>query len=279
MSQQASTNFITSFDAMVKHAYQSAGVLDGTVRQKNGVTGSTHVFPKLGKGLAQQRIPQTDIVPMNIAHTKATAVLTDWSAAEYSDVYDLSKLPFDEKKELSYTVASAMGRRKDQLILDAMATGASATQVGVNVGGTNSGLNVEKILTAKRLMDDNDVPQENRYMAISARALEQALQETEIGSSDYNVLMPLMTGQLKTWAGFEFRMVSTRAEGGLSVATNVRNNFAYHKDAVGVANGINMRTEVHYIAEKTSHLINGLFSSGAIVIDNTGVYDVLTFES
>lgn len=279
MSANASTNFITSFDAMVKHAYQQTSKLRGTVRLKTGVRGSSHKFPKMGKGLAQPRIPQTDVVPMNVSHSTATATLTDWSAPEYSDIYDLEKLAFDERKELAYVVASAMGRRLDQLILDAMALSANSTQVGVNLGGTNTGINLTKILRAKRLLDDAGAPFENRHMAISAYGLEQALAVTQIGSADYNILRPLVDGTLKSWGGFQFHMIEARDEGGLGVATSVRNGFAWHQDAVGLAIGIDIRTEINYIPEKTSHLINGIFSAGSVTIDTDGVYDVLSYEA
>lgn len=280
MSREASTNFVASFDAMVKQAYQGAAKLYGTVRVKTGVVGSTHTFPKMGKGLASQRLPQTDVVPMNVGHSKATATLTDWNAPEYSDVFDINKLNFDEKRELVQVVASAMGRRMDQLVLDAMSSGANSTQVGINLGGTNSGLNTTKILRASRLMDAAGVPKDGRrHMAISASALETALGESDIGSSDYNVLKPLYAGELKGWGSFLFHIIEDRDEGGLPLATNTRTNFAYHQDAVGLAVGMDMRTDIAYIDEKTSWLVNGLFSAGAVVIDDNGVYDVLTYEA
>lgn len=280
MSNTASVNFITSFDALVKQAFQGSGVLRETVRVKTGVVGSTHVFPKLGKGVATERIPQTDVIPMNVVHSKATATIQDWNAPEYSDIYDLSKLSFDEKKELANVIASAMGRRLDQLIINAMVAAANATTVGVNVGGPNTGLNIDKILRAKRLMDDAGVPDDGeRYMVISAYALEQALLDPKVSSADYNILRPIMEGSLKKYATFNFKMIETRTEGGLPVATNVRSNFAYHKSAVGLAVGLDMRTAVDWIAEKTSWLMNGMFSAGAVGIDNGGIYTVSTYEA
>lgn len=280
MSNTASTNFITSFDAMVKQAFQGSGVLRNTVRVKTGVVGSTHVFPKIGKGMATERIPQSDVIPMNVVHSKATATLQDWNAPEYSDIYDLSKLNFDEKQELAKVIASAMGRRLDQIIINALVAGANSTVVNEDVGGTDTGLNIEKILRSKRLLDDAGVPDDgNRHFVMSAYALEQALNETEISSNDFNILRPLMEGSLKRYAGFNFHMIETRAEGGLPVAANERSNFAYHRDALGLAIGIDMRTSVDWVAEKTSWLLNGMFSAGAVAIDDGGIYEVETYEA
>lgn len=279
MSVNASTNFATSFDTLVKKQYQNGMQLRGTVRVKTGVVGSTHRFPKINKGVATPRIPQSDVTPMNIGHGYADASLTDWNAADYSDIFDLAALTFDEKQELVDTANLAIGRRLDQMIIDAMAASAFATQVTQSIGGTNTGLNLAKILRAKRLLDDNGVPASDRHIACSAQALEQALLETEFSSGDFNILRPLMTGELRSFATFTFHMIEARDEGGIPVAANVRNNFAYHKDAVGLAIGIDMRTEVNYIPEKTSTLINAVFKAGAVSIDTNGIIDLLTYEA
>lgn len=279
MTTSASVNAITSFDTLVKKQYQNGSLLRGTVRVKTGVVGSTHVFPKIRKGIATPRIPQADVTPMNVTHQKATATLTDWNAADYSDVYDLATLSFDERQELVDTAVMAIGRRLDQMIIDAMAASANSTQISQDVGGTNTGLNLAKFLRAKRLMDDAGVPQADRHIACSARAIEQALGETEVNSGDFNILRPLLEGTLKRYSGFDIHMIEARDEGGIPVAANIRNNFAYHKDAVGLAIGIDVRTDVNWIPEKTSTLINAMFKAGAVTIDTDGVFDLLTYES
>lgn len=280
MTEFASTNFAAAFDTLTKLQYQGRMKLRDAVRVKTGVVGSTYRFHVINKGQATPRIPQTDITPMNVVHANATATLSDYNAGDYTDAFDLQKLTFDERQALVDTGTSAVGRRLDQMILDAADAGASATQVSDDVGGTDSGLNLAKILRAKRLMDDQGVPNDGRrHMAISAYAVEQALAETQIGSADYNILMPLMKGEMSDFSGFKFHMIESRDEGGLSVSSNIRKNFAWHEDAIGIAIGIDFRTEVNYVPEKTSTLVNVLFSAGSVVIDSTGVYEVLTYEA
>lgn len=279
MSNTISNAFVAQFDAEVKQAYQGASMLFGTVRTKTGVVGSTHRFPKMGKGLAQPRIPQTDVIPMNVAHSNATAILEDWNAPEYSDVFDLQKINFDERKELRNAVAGALGRRMDQLSIDAMDASANSTQVDQDVGGTGTGLNTAKLRRLKRLMDAAGVPATDRYFVHSALGLEQLLGETDVTSSDFNSVKALVNGEVDTWLGFKFKMIEDRDEGGLDVTANIRKNFGYHKAGVGLAVGINMMTKIDWIAEKTSWLINGMFSAGSVVIDDNGVYEVLTDES
>jgi len=280
MTANPSTNFNTSYDAIVKQQYQGAMKLRGTTRIKSNVVGSSHVFKVYNSGQALLRTPQTDVTPMNIQQANATATLADYHAPDYVDIFDLSKLGFDEKRELATTAKNATGRQLDQIILDAADTGASATQVSDDIGGTNTGINLAKILRAKRLMDQNGVPNDNqRYMAIHAIGVEQALAVTEVNSRDYNILLPLMTGEINAFSGFKFAMIEDRDEGGLDLTSNIRKNIAWHKDAIGLAIGIDFRTEINYIPEKTSTLVNVLFSAGAVVIDNKGVYEVLSYEA
>jgi len=278
MSTSISTAFVAQFDAEVKQAYQGMQKLGGTVRTKTGVIGSTHRFPKIGKGLAQPKISQADVTPMNVQHSNVTATLADWNAPEYSDILDLQKVNFDERKELVKVVAGAMGRRLDQIVLDALDAGASTTQVGVDIGGTASGLNTAKLRNAKKLMDAAGVPAMDRYFIHSAAALESLLGETSATSADFNSVKALVNGELNTWLGFKFIMIEDRTEGGLVLTSTTRKNFAFHKEALGLAIGQDMKTEINYIPEKTSWLINGIFSAGAIGIDDTGIYEVLAIE-
>ena len=87
--------FITLFDAEVKQAYQAKAQLVGAVRQRRGVEGSTVKFPKVGKGVATVRVPQSDVTPLNVAFSQVTATLQDWNAAEYSDIFNQAKVNFD----------------------------------------------------------------------------------------------------------------------------------------------------------------------------------------
>jgi len=271
--------FITLFDAEVKQAYQAKAQLVGAGRQRRGVEGSTVKFPKVGKGVATVRVPQSDVTPLNVAFSQVTATLQDWNAAEYADIFNQAKVNFDERQELVQVVANAIGRRQDQIILDSLAASSTSNVVDEDEGGSNTGLNVAKLRAAKKLLDKNNVPMDNRHIVIHANSLASILGETSVTSADFNTVRALVSGELNTFLGFTFHTIGDRAEGGLPIASSERKLWAFHRDAIGYAEGIAPRTEINYIPEKTSFLVNAVFSAGAIAIDAEGIVEVQTTDA
>lgn len=278
MSKTLTNNAVNQFDTEVKHAYQAQGILRGTVRTKMGVVGSTHRFPKLGAGIATQRVPQSDVTPMNLSHTNRTATLSDWNAAEYTDIFDQQKVNFSERQELAFSIGGAITRREDQLIIDAINAASTTLTVTTDVGGTGTGQNTAKFRRAKRLLDDGNVGSQMRTYAMSALSLEDMLGDASADTVDKNAVKILVEGEMARWLGFSIVVISSRAEGGLPSTTTTGTNFAWDQRAVGLAVGIEFRTEVNYIPVKTSWLANGLFAAGAVDIDDLGIVEITVTE-
>jgi N4-gp56 family major capsid protein len=280
MSISLSNAFVTLFDAEVKQAYQGKAMLVGAVRQRRGVEGSTVKFPKVGKGVATVRISQADVTPLNVAFSNVTCTLSDFNAAEYSDIFSQAKVNFDERQELVQVLGNAIGRRQDQLILDALTAATGTGTVSNDIGGTDTNLNVAKLRDAKRQLDRANVPPEGRHIILHASGLASLLSETSVTSSDFNTVKALVSGEINTFLGFTFHVMGDRTEGGLIIDSSLdRVSFAFHKDAIGYAEGIAPRTEVNYIPEKTSFLVNSVFSAGAIAIDAEGIVKITARET
>lgn len=278
MVMQATAVFIDSFDAEVKLAYQGIKSLRETVRVKTGVVGSTHRFPKAGAGVATQHNRGNDVVAMNLGRDKVTVTLSDWDAFDYEDIMDINKLNFDDKKIIAESTVKAIGRREDQLIIDALEAGVDL--VNMLVGNGTAAMTVDYIRQASQKLDENNVPAEDRTIIFSSKQKEQLLNETEVTSSDYNSVKALVMGQIDTFYGFKFIMIGGRTEGGLPRAQGVEQYaYAYHKDAIGLAVGKDMTTMVDWIAEKLAWQIGCVYSAGAIVIDNEGIVAINTDDN
>src|SRR6056300_422249 len=210
MAQNVTSAFVTLFESEVKQAYQAEAMLRGTVRTRTGVQGNTVKFPKIGKGVATVRVPQVDVTPLNVSYSQVTASMSDYIAAEYSDIFHQAKVNFDERRELVQVVGNAIGRRMDQLVIDALNAASSPGTVGTDIGGVGTNLNLAKLLAAKKALDAKNVPSEGRVMLIHANGLSSLLDETELTSSDFASVKALVQGEIYTFLGFRFVTLGDR---------------------------------------------------------------------
>lgn len=270
MSQNLSAVQTAQFDSEVKHAYQGAMKLRECVTYRNA-DGGTYDFRLMGKGTATQRTgASADVVPMGIAHSLITATLLDFEASEYTDIYNAAAVNFDEVAQLAKTIANAMGRRDDQSIIDALNTSTTTA-----VGDGTKALDLAAITEAAQALNSVEAPMEDRYFVIDEKGLNDLLNDTTIASADYNSIRLLMTGEIDSFMGFKWKMIgSARSEGGLPFVTTVRTGFAFHKDAIGHAVGIDMKTDVDWVPHKKSHLSSGSWKAASAVIDIEGVIPV-----
>lgn len=282
MSKFLTASAIQGFDDMVKHAPQGQGLLQPHVRVKSGVVGDAYKFPKMGKGTATARIPQTDVVPMNISHSRVTASLTDWNAPEYTDVFDQATNNVSEQRELAYTIGGALGRRKDQLVLDALDAASTSLTVSDDIGGTNTNLNTAKMRKTKQLLDAQGASMMDRKFLAHANNIYGLLGDSDANTFDKNAIKALVDGDIKKWLGFDILQFEDRDEGGLPIATSIRTCYGFvggARGAIGLAIGLDQRTEVNYIAEKTSWLSNGLLKAGSVGIEANEIVEISCNET
>ncbi len=147
----------------------------------------------------------------------------DWDLPQLVSPKDLLRVLNDPKSALARAAVAAMNRKKDKTILDGLlgtnfvgkdgtATRAfpASQSVGVNVGGTNSNLNVAKLRAVKVLLGkaDVDLGGEEIYMAVNTSALDSLLNEIQVVSKDYNVARDgspiLKDGIIERFLGINF---------------------------------------------------------------------------
>ena len=279
MSKFLSNAAVTEFDAEVKHEYQGMRTLRECISLRTGVVGEAYKFTRMGKGLANQKATQADVTPMNISHQRQTANLENWNAPEYTDIFDQAEVNFDERAELAKTIAGAIGRREDQLVIDAMA---GITYAATNDQNPDTGRSIvlpgnfslDAFRKASEHLNDIEADTSERFCAIRSTSLEKLLEDETVTSSDFNTIKALVNGELDTYVGFKIKIIGTRQEGGLPGAAAARETFFWHRGAVGLAIGIDMMTRIDWVAEKTSWLANGMFKAGAVPREPQGVVRV-----
>jgi hypothetical protein len=205
--------------------------------------------------------------------------MEDYNAAEYSDIFTSGKVLFDERAELVKAVSMAVGRRMDQLVIDAIDGAGTSLTVANSVGGSTTNLNVDKVLETKKLMDQKGVPPEDRFFLCHANNMAAFLDDADVKTIDTNTVKALAQGSIDSFLGFKFIMVGDRTEGGLAVdGSSDRTCLAWHKNACGLAINMDKKTEINYIAEKSSFLVNSMFSAGSVGIDGEGIVEITCRE-
>jgi len=263
------------FDRYVKSVYRSNGfLLRETMRTKSDVIGAFVEFRKVDQVIAVPTGYMQAVTIQDPGYNKVTATLQKYTAATGVDEVQELTVNFDTKSENAMLVAKAMGRRSDQICIDALAADPGDTILN---GGTN--MTYAKFTRVMEFFDDNAVPLEERFFAMTASNIRSLMAAPEFISTFYTSNNIIDKAKIREYLGFNVIVIPKMTEGGLPKTGNIRTALAWHKMSTGMAIGQNFRTEVNYIPQNTSYLINGIFSAGAVVIDNKGVLAVACDES
>lgn len=263
------------FDALVKAEYHSRGFLlrDGC-RLRTDVIGNQVQFRKVNQVIAVPTAYLQSVTIQDPGYQPEYATLIKYTAPTAVDTVQELTVNFDVKMENAMLIADALGRRSDQIEIDALVANPGTT---IAAGGTN--MTYSKYTQIIQFFDNNAVPLSDRWVAMSASNFNSLLQADQFISTFYTKNDVLDKGWIREYLGINFVIIPQMAEGGLPLSGNIRTALAWHKQAIGMGIGHNFRTEINYLPKETSWLINGIFSAGATVIDNTGVVAINCDES
>src|SRR5262245_8196974 len=201
----------------------------GAVRTKSGVTGKTYNFERLGPSELGAISRHSPTPLLNPEHSRRRATMSDRGGGILLDKQDEVKMLIMPDNDYAKNHADSINRFLDDLVI-AAAVGSSsavaaddtvtavalpAAQIIVN-GGT--GLTFAKVNQALRILNQRDVPYEDRTAIISPAGLEDLLATTQATSADFANLKAIESGKLEgTWMSFQWTL-STR----LPLTGNIR---------------------------------------------------------
>lgn len=258
-----SVAFIKEFESEVHIAYQQQGtLLLNTVRSKKNVKGKSTTFQIVGKGSASTKTRHGTISPMGVEHSNTEVLLKDFYAGDWVDALDELKTNIDERGVVAKSGAYALGRKTDDLIIEAMA---KATN---EVDASTTGMTLDLALKAFAKLNELDVPDDgDRYAVVSPLVWNQLLLIKQFADSDYVDDKPFMKGrQCKKWLGINWMQHNALPKTG-----GVVKCFMYHKTAIGHASGCDVKSDITWHGDHAAHFINNMMSQGAGLIDNDGI--------
>lgn len=261
-------SFVKQFESEVHLAFQRMGSkLLNTCRRKTNIVGASTTFQVIGKAVAGQKARNGQVPINNLAHTPVECALSDWYSAEWLDKLDELKINHNERMAQAQSIAAALGRKADDLIVQAQDTTTNET--------TDAGaLTLAKVEEVFEFFGNNDVPDDGqRYFAVSPQGWTDLMNLPEFSSADYvpesELPYPGMGRTAKRWFSFLVFQFS-----GLNTAGAVRHSMAWHYNAIGAASGQEVEMDITWQGKEQAWLGVGSLSQGAVLIDEIGTYRV-----
>lgn len=298
------TAFVNQYQAMIYVLSQQQKSKFAPKVRNEQVAGESKAFDRLGEAEVEEITTRHPDTPNNEQpHTRRWVVPSDYHTNSYIDKADEVKMIINPQNQYAQNQARALGRQTDDLIIAAAlgsaATGvtpttstvtfandsisingdATVTTLGTAATAAGSGsvadISLAKMATMNRLFYDEDVDEDlPLYWAISPKSAEDLLQLQQYGSNDYNIVRPLVTGNLVQFLGFNlFRTTRLTKD---SASSTAYRSIAWAQDGIiwgsayGVESRISERTDKSYITQVYSRM-NG----NAVRMDGDKVHECM----
>ena len=283
MANTIAKAFVQQFqDNLIHLAQQKGSRLRASVNEQS-VTGEKFNFERLGTVAAVVKSSRHTTTPvLEVPHSRRTATMTDYHWADLIDDEDKVRMLISPESHYAKSGANSMARAIDDLII-AAATGNAvdgdgsnvALPAGQKIAHGSAGLTLAKLISAKEILDGNEVDEEDRFFVLGSQQVSNLLNTTEVKSADYNSIKALVQGDIDSFMGFKF----LRSER-LNLAATQRKCFAFTKGAMGLGIGKDVTTKIDLRPDKSyAHQVYLSFVAGATRVQDECVVEVLCTES
>lgn len=242
-------------DTLYLLVQQEGSKLMNAVRYETDLQGEAKFYDQYGEDDANEKTSRHEDISYaadDYERRMVTPVKAYWS--KLVDTEDKISMVLDPKSALMEAGKYAIGRKIDDKIIAALrgtaytgSDGSTSTTLpsGQKVAAGGGGLTVSKLLDAKEILDNADVPAEDRFIVITGTQLHDLLNESEVKSADYNSIRALVQGEIDTFCGFKF-IVCNR----LVAESTTRYVMAFHRSGILLASNGGMTTDVSQIKTK-----------------------------
>lgn len=255
MSSQITTAMIKSYGSNVIALYQQADAkLRGKVMEEP-MKSLTHFFDRVEPTAAVKKTVRHGPTPIvETPHSRRSVNMVDYEWADLVDPQDELRILIDPQSVYATNAVKALNRAYDDEVIlaftadaktgvDGAGTATFASEAAGDEDFSAAALTVQNLVTLKLKLDDQDVPEEGRYIIMAPAGFAQLLKQTttpNVASVDYNTVKALVNGEIDSILGFQF-IRSTRLP---IPAANMRYNFAWHRESMAIAVGQAIKTNI-----------------------------------
>ena len=244
--------------------------------------GKSASFQATGRIKAEYHTPGTPLLGNAISHNERIITIDDLLVANVwiADI-DEAKNHYDVRSEYTKQLGEALARTYDRNVarMGVLAARASATISG-EAGGTviNAGVNVRTdaslikaaMFASAPKLDENDVPESERYAFMKPATFYAAAANTDLINKDWGGKGSLADGKIETLAGITIvksnnvpsTVVGATDTDGSSVATKYRGNYSntgflvMQRGAVGTVRLLSLSMQSEYMTlYQATHLV------------------------
>lgn len=227
-----------------------------TVHPKPDCSGEMAFQDQLASETAQEKTARNqDVVNTDPQYARRKIVPRYFYMAPLLDSMDKVQLVKDPTNAIVMNNAAALARAKDGVIATAFFATAYSGKDGTTsntvpstqiIVHSSAGMNMVKIREAKKILDANEVPKTDRFLAVSAEQVEDLLAITQVTSSDYAQVKALVDGQPGTLAGFKVVQTERLTDDG----STTRYCAAYHKSGLVLGTWIDLKASIDILPGK-----------------------------
>ena len=200
------------------------------VQLKEQVRAEALFFERIGEADAMQDVTtrHPDTPNMAVPHSRRMVTMQRSNWAKLLDKGDEIRVIIDPASAFTKAGAAVVGHRKDKHIIDAMvgnAYGGKAGQTAIalpakqKIVANNTGMTMNKLVTAREMFDENEIGTDDmgapgggtgRVLIIDSKSISELLNDTKVGSADYNTVKAIQAGTLNEFHGFTFVRMEPR---------------------------------------------------------------------
>lgn len=287
-SGDANSLFLKVFAGEVLAAFQRQNKMLPLTTVRSISSGKSASFPLVGLASAEYHTAGAEITGNAINHAERVITIDDLliSHAFISNI-DEAKNHYDVRSIYSQELGSALAKKLDQNLIQLAVLGARAGATVTGIGSanaitdadahTNASSFVDSIYEAAQIMDENDVPDDDRYCVMTPDQYYLALSNDKSINRDFGGTGNYQEGKLLRVAGMTlvksnsavsaFTDLSAASETGQN--NTYRGNFSstkavcLHKSAVGTVKLLDLSMESERDARRQGTLMVAKMACGS----------------
>ena len=185
------------------------------VRVENDVNAKISFWDQMGSIEMTKKTGRHTATPaVDMPHKRRALVTAAYETGALVDEVDLTTVLNDPTGAYGETMASAAGRKQDDVIIAAATASAKTGEDGdvlvahpaaFKVPVDTGPMTLAKALNAKRILDQAEVDESRtRHAFLKANQYEQILAIEKFTSADYTTVQALAQGDLKSYLGFQW---------------------------------------------------------------------------